>query len=366
MTRAGALFAALGLMLLGAVVPLRASIRVNGAEYVSVSEEAARIGYTVEWLVPGKRVAVSGHGHHAEFEGGSREASIDGLRLFLGDPTTTRGGEVYVSRIDFYRRLLAILRPSLWGPAPPRPRVIALDPGHGGMDHGTENKRLGIMEKTCTLAVALKLKPLLEAKGYSVILTRGKMRDDEPKVPLATLAAIAIAAHADLFVSIHFNSLQENPKVAGTEVYMFPPQNQYSTVFWTNNHRPEDIRDPSPANSWDPWNAVLSHVMHHAVISELRNPDRGEKLEHLGVLRPLPVPGVLVEAGFISNDEEATKLASSAYQDRVARALARGIEDYVAVIDSVQPTAVPQASLRAPSSLVPAVPGPRAAPTRPQ
>ena len=363
MKRAGVPFAALALVVLLAVTPLRASIRVNGSEYVSLTEEAARVGYSTEWLVPGKRIALSGHGHRAEFEGGSREASVDGLRMFLGDPAASRGGEVYVSRIDFYRRLLGILRPSLWGPPPPRPRIIALDPGHGGMDHGTENRRLGIMEKTCTLAVALKLKPLLEERGYSVILTRGKMRDDEPKVPLATLAAIAIAARADLFVSIHFNSLEENPKVQGTEVYMFPPQNQYSTVFWTNNHRPEDIRDASPANRWDPWNAVLSHAMHHAVIADLKNPDRGEKLEHLGVLRPLPVPGVLVEAGFISNDEEATKLASSSYQDRVARALARGIDEYVAVIDSLQPAAA-QPRPAVPATQVPS--SQRSAPTRPQ
>ena len=376
MIRSGARWAALFFLSLVPVLRGGASIRVAGAEYVSLSEEAHRIGMAVSWMTPSRRMVLSGEGHHAEFEGDSREASIDGVRVFLGDPAVARTGDIFVSRVDFYRRLLGILRPSLWGPAPPHPRVIALDPGHGGRDHGTENKRLGILEKTCTLDVALKLKPMLEAQGFQVILTRGKMAESEGKIDLGQLAATAIAEHADLFVSIHFNALPENPKTQGTEVYMFPPQYQYSTVYWTNGHKAEDIREAAPANQRDPWNAAFAHIMHKDVLDELHNPDRGEKLEHLGVLRPLPMPGILVESGFLSNDEEARRCASPQYQERIARALDQGIVDFVALLDSVHgvaaprkaPGSAPAGASRAPAATLP--PPPAAAslhsqPTRP-
>jgi N-acetylmuramoyl-L-alanine amidase len=153
---------------------------------------------------------------------------------------------------------------------------------------------------------------------------------------------------------------------------MFPAQYQYSTVYWTNGRKAEDIREAAPANKLDPWNAAFAHIMHKDVLDELRNPDRGEKLEHLGVLRPLPMPGVLVESGFLSNDEEARRVANPKYQDRIAQALAQGVLDYVALLDSIhgavaqarEGPAAPKASVSAPAA--PPGSGARSAPTRPQ
>ena len=355
---------------------LRAEIRANGQEYLSLSDEAARIGMRATWIEKSQhQMALDGLGHHAEFEGTSREVTLDGVRLFLGEAAVYRGGDLYVSRTDFYRRLLGLLRPALWGKPPPHPQVIALDPGHGGRDHGTENPRLHIMEKTCTLEVAEKLKPLLEARGYKVFLTREEMRESEPKIDLPVLSARAIAAHADLFVSIHFNELADS-RVTGSEVYMFPPQHQFSTEHWSNTRDHEDDKDQAaPANALDPWNSLFAHTMHLAVQEGLRNPDRGEKLKHLGVLRALPMPGVLIEAGFLSNDAEARKVASGAYQQKIAEAMAKGIFDYIAVLDQLRvPPAerereVAQARLPAATPGVPTPPpapiSQRVAPSRP-
>src|SRR6185503_2513956 len=86
-----------------------------------------------------------------ELEADERDALVDGLRVFLGQPAVESGGQLYVSRIDFERCLTPLLRPG-FGVAPrPRPGIIALDPGHGGRDNGKTNDKLRVNEKTFTL-----------------------------------------------------------------------------------------------------------------------------------------------------------------------------------------------------------------------
>jgi N-acetylmuramoyl-L-alanine amidase len=86
------------------------------------------------------------------------------------------------------------------------------------------------MEKTYTLDVAQRLKQLLEAKGYKVVMTR-ESDVDRPEKQIRS--EIANQASADLFVSIHFNSLYPNTKTTGVEVLTFPPRPQRSTDSWS-------------------------------------------------------------------------------------------------------------------------------------
>ena len=160
------------------------AIRIAGVDYVAWREVAALLGMKVTWVESTRRLTLADASAKVELPAGSREVALNGLRLFLGNPTVLRGGALYVSQTDFERSLLPRLRPALLGAPPARPRIVVLDPGHGGIDHGMENKQLGLQEKILTLDVAQRLKKLLAARGYTVVLTR----DDDLRVHAAVPA----------------------------------------------------------------------------------------------------------------------------------------------------------------------------------
>ncbi|MCE2860890.1 MAG: hypothetical protein RIR76_999 [Verrucomicrobiota bacterium] len=302
--------------------------RFGRIEYVSLAAAAPRLGARLNWLEAGRRLELKGPGGRAEVETDSREITVNGLRVFLGDPVVASGGDAFVSRVDHERCLLPLLRPG-HGQAPrAAPRVIVLDPGHGGTDPGKINDRLGISEKTLTLDVARRAQRLLEADGHRVLLTR----DDDSFVALPQRAAAARAAKADVFVSIHFNAVPRDNRTSGVEVYTFAPRFQRSTNAWGAGARDDTEEFASPANRHDHWNVLLAHALHRRFVNDLKSDDRGKKLMHLAVLRPLDCPGVLVECGFLSSDAEARKIASPAHRQQLAVAIAAGLRDYAAVL----------------------------------
>jgi N-acetylmuramoyl-L-alanine amidase len=296
---------------------------------IALTDAAAALGLKFSWIEPGRRALLSGRGQRMEFEARSREIEANGLRVFLGNAVQVKGDELAVSRIDYETCLIPILHPSRIRTAAPRPKIIALDPGHGGPDNGTQNVKLGLKEKVFTLDVALRLKSLLEVRGFKVVLTR----DSDERVELLQRALIANRAGADLFLSIHFNSLPADTKTSGTEVFTFAPQYQRSTNSWSS--QTDDTEDEAaPVNRYDAWSTVFAHALHRELIEDLKTFDRGKKLMHLGMLRGLKCPGALVESGFLSNPEEARKIATPAYRQQIASALASAIADYVRILDS--------------------------------
>jgi N-acetylmuramoyl-L-alanine amidase len=315
----------------GAEMPV---VTIGGADYVSIDDGAGRLGLRVVRLAP-QQAAILKDGAKpvARVADHSREIDVMGLRVFLGEPVIARGGTLYISRIDFESHLLPRLRPDLCGPPPRPPQVIAIDPGHGGTDPGASNKASGTMEKTYTLDVSLRLKRLLEAAGYLVVLTR----DSDIDLPKPIRAETANRAKADLFVSVHFNSLNPNTKTTGVEVQYFPPRLQRSADSWSPGHADNAETKEAPVNAFDPWNTILAAELHRRILDTLRDGDRGEKQEHLGVLRDLKCAGVLVEPAFISSDAEAAKLAKPDFRETIAVAVFEGIQDYAGVIRALHP-----------------------------
>ena len=356
--------AAFALLLSAAIPCARAgaelpAIQNKGIDYVALDDGASRLGLRMERSVPPTSLMLKeGAQPIARLAENSRDADIKGLRVFLGDPVIERGGRFYMSRNDYEYRLVPRLRPDLCGDPPRVPKVIAIDPGHGGSDEGTENRTFHTMEKTYTIDVAERLKKLLTAAGYTVVLTR----ETDVDVPKPVRSEIANVAKADVFVSIHFNSLYPNTKTTGVEIMLFPPRTQRSANSWSLGQKNDAEVAPAPVNSFNAWNTVLAGGLHRRLLDALKTGDRGEKFEHLAVLRGLKCPGVLVESAFLSSDAEAQRLATPAYRDAIAAAVLSGIQDYADVIRRLAPAAV-----AAPAG-VPAeapVSTPRSPPTRP-
>jgi len=309
--------------------------REEGTEYIGLEQAARSLGLSTRPSKRGYKMILADQSNKVEVEAEKREALVNGFRVFLGLPVMLRNGQLYIGRIDWQRSLIPLLRADLCGPRPPYPKVIAVDAGHGGVDHGAESKRLGLREKDCALDVALRLKKLLEAAGWRVVLTR----DHDAKIELADRAAIANRAHADLFLSIHFNSLPGDTTTSGTEIFTFTPQFQRSTRSWSIGEGDDMENEISAVNRFDQWSAVFARALHAELLTRLKTFDRGKKTGHLGVLRGVNCPAVLVESAFLSNETEAGRIATPGFRQQIAEAILTGIRNYCLTLDALKTTA---------------------------
>jgi N-acetylmuramoyl-L-alanine amidase len=236
-------------------------------------------------------------------------------------------GRLWLARIDAEALLGPLLRPGDYAASRREVRTVMIDAGHGGRDTGTRNARLKLDEKGPALDVALRLGALLESEGLRVLYTR----TDDSFVSLADRAALTNAAQPDLFVSVHFNAVADAPKVRGTETYILTPAGQRSTA--SPRLEPGDSVAQA-GNAFDAWNAQLGWHLHHRLLVHLDSFDRGLKRARFAVLRLVECPAVLVEAAYLSNDEEAELIATPEYRQRVAEAIAIGIAHYAAAVSA--------------------------------
>lgn len=296
------------------------SVKLYGTDYVSASHIANQTGLAKAWMVPQKKLVLKGKTTRLELEAGSRDFELDGMRVFLGEPAVAHRSSIYISQIDRDRFLLPILDPRRIPGPRPKLKTIVIDPGHGGKDNGAQNTRLRLKEKSMALDVALRLERILKQAGYRVVLTRRK----DTFIPLPLRPARARKEKADLFISIHFNAM-ENKKVAGTETYILTPQYQRST----SSSRPTSAdKVRHSGNGEDVWNAVLGYRMHSSLVRALKSDDRGLKRARFAVLRDLDCPGLLVEGGYLSNDAEARKIGTAKWRQELAVAIASGVQQY--------------------------------------
>jgi len=241
--------------------------------------------------------------------------------------------------------------PQTAGGAPPPRRTAAfdavvLDPGHGGSDTGAIAAS-DAQEKDLTLAIAQKLAAELEKQGLKVVLTR----TTDTNVPLTQRTALANFNQADLFLSIHLNS-SPSRSVKGAETYYL---SQKATDLWStqlaqreNMEMGEEVSPKGELNLvlWEL--AQVSHIRESAGFAEmiqqefnglLGTKDRGVRQAPFVVLEGAQMPAVLVEVAFLSNAQEAKRLANPDFQDQAAAALARAILGFKARYEN--PNAAP-------------------------
>ncbi|WP_051531566.1 N-acetylmuramoyl-L-alanine amidase family protein [Clostridiisalibacter paucivorans] len=184
--------------------------------------------------------------------------------------------------------------------------TICIDPGHGGYDPGTANESYEVNEKDLVLDISLKLGKILEEQDVKVVYTREK-----DKIPWSTQieslmgrSEISNDANADLFLSIHANDFTESSDVKGTEVWC----------------RFENTEDEALAKEINYRLSNIGYTKNRGL--------RYEKDGELYVLKNTNATSVLVELGYLSNNNDLEFLSSEEGKEQCAQALAEGIMNY--------------------------------------
>lgn len=260
-----------------------------------------------------------GDGHRLEFEIAHRRIRVNGVVVYLGFPVRQIDSVLSIRAADWHQTLLPVLHPQMLDPVPPVKHIV-LDAGHGGQDPGATGLNGKLLEKEQNLLLAKALATALEVRGYRVSLTR----EDDTFIPLAERSRRANEWEADLFLCLHYNGA-EDPDKRGIETFTFNPINQPATSRTELN---EGDSIPQPGHVLLPWSTLLAYHIQSAKTEAIHSPDRGVKRARFTVLRDLQMPGVLIEGGFMSNEEEALWLSSKQGRSTLVNAIVEGIERY--------------------------------------
>ena len=182
-------------------------------------------------------------------------------------------------------------------------RVIVLDAGHGGRDPGAISFN-GNYEKDINLKISKKLIENLGSRGYKVISTR----NSDEYVENLERAELANKKRGRVFISIHCNASENNSSVHGAQVLYYP--NRESTIGDLNNND-------------------LAQIMMDSIINRTGASDKGiVKREDLIVLNRTKMPAIIIECGFLSNENEEKLLLTDDYQNKIVGSIIDGLENY--------------------------------------
>ena len=222
--------------------------------------------------------------------------------------------------------------------------VIVIDPGHGGVDPGAVAPG-GVLEKDLVLAFGLRLRERLEESGrYQVIMTR----DEDVFVSLADRVRIAREARADLFISIHADSISSAPQVSGLTVYT--GSEQASDAESARLAERENRADAAAGVEEERIDTGVGDILMDLTRRETRGFSHGfarylvEEMESVArlnrnplrqagfrVLRAPDVPSVLVELGYLSSRRDIALLRSKEWRDKTTQSMAEAIGTYFTV-----------------------------------
>lgn len=184
-------------------------------------------------------------------------------------------------------------------------KVIYIDAGHGGIDPGAVYK--DIHEADINLKISMSLANLLEKNGAIVLLTRTGDYDlsvnnavNRKRSDLSRRANIINESNGDIYISIHLNSIASSTW-RGAQVFY------------------DDI---------NPKNEKLAKLLQNTLKKDLKSSREYKEMTDMYMYKRIKIPGVLVEVGFLSNDNERYLLLQKTYQDKVAKSLCGGIIEY--------------------------------------
>lgn len=236
--------------------------------------------------------------------------------------------------------------------------VVVIDAGHGGHDSGTLGSKT--KEKDVVLKIALKLGGFIKEnlKDVKVIYTR----DSDKFIELGERANIANRNHADVFISIHANSLPtttpdaRKQSIYGTETYVMGlhktdenfevSKRENSVILLEENYKEKyEGFDPDSPESYILFSLSQSANQESSLLLASKVEDqfgtragrrsRGVKQAGFVVLYKTSMPSILIETGFLSNTKEERDLGDNKVQDYIASAIYRAFKEYKIQIESV-------------------------------
>ena len=181
---------------------------------------------------------------------------------------------------------------------------MLIDPGHGGHQPGTSHH--GLVEKDLNLDVVLRIMDLFERSNSGIKAYATRLTD----VSMANVDRAEMGNQlADLFVSVHFNAMDivRNPAavaISGTEIYYFP-------------------REGVP-------NRPVANIFQRNLVRRLGTTDRGVKTNNFAVLTNSVIPAILIEVGFLTNPEEAARIATPEFRQAAAEEIYNSIVEVFA------------------------------------
>jgi len=192
-------------------------------------------------------------------------------------------------------------------------KIIMIDPGHGGIDSGCIINN--ICEKSINLNISKKVKLYLEQKGFNVVLTRNsdeslykycKTGDTIERRDLNARVNKINQSNASIFVSIHVDSYHDHT-VNGSMVYFFNDQCLQSKALAKN----------------------IQNSLNNLTIDGKKRMSHNSRAEDYYILKNTTKPGVLVEAGYLTNPRERELLTTNEFKQKLAKSIAAGIEKYL-------------------------------------
>ena len=219
-------------------------------------------------------------------------------------------------------------------------KIIVLDPGHGGVDPGAIGLQ-GTYEKKIVLMAAKSIEKILKKSGrYNVILTRKSDRF----IPLRSRVAIARRAQADLFISLHADSIK-NGAVRGATVYTLSEnasdkeaaqlaerENKSDLIAGIDlNAESQEVTDiliDLVQRETMNQSAVFAGAVVQEITKKIKTHRRPHKFAGFAVLKALDIPSILLEMGYLSNIKDEALLNSDAFQKKLGLAILLGLDRY--------------------------------------
>jgi N-acetylmuramoyl-L-alanine amidase len=278
--------------------------------------------YSMKMSTFGKKVVLENKYNKFEVETNSRRAWINGIMIWLHEPCRQSGSGWAIREVDFKKSVDPILRAYAYVPKR-MPRLVVLDPGHGGNDPGASGSATKIHEKNVVLDIAHRVRKLLEAKGIKVQMTR--TGDTYPS--LDARSNLTAKLGADLFVSIHADGAG-SPSADGVETFITSAAGYDSSNFYGQAGDKQAQRN----NTYDAANAILGFSLQSNLVNMSKREDRGLRRARFSVIKKAPCPSALVECGFLTNPDEESLLNTASYRESVARGIANGILGYFTMV----------------------------------
>jgi N-acetylmuramoyl-L-alanine amidase len=319
------------------------------SEYMALNDLLEETGARLEWDPLAERGRIRLGDTAVFFQMDSPFVVFDYEEVFFTDPFTRKEGAIFLPT-ETVDKIKAYLASDAGRSDTPRVAVIFVDPGHGGDDPGTlssyesKNGSLVVQEKEIVLDISLRLEKLL-ADTYpskTILLSRDSDTFIELEERAQMANGIALKENeAILFLSIHANAAFKR-STKGFEVWVLPPE--YERELVEEADVDESTKDILPIlNSMREVEfATESIILAQEILDGLDEKvgdatlNRGLKEEEWFVVRNSKMPAVLIEVGFVSNQDEAFLMRDTAYLQKLAEGIYNGVSRFVAQFESSQ------------------------------